>query len=168
MEIWKEVPGFPGYEVSDYGRLRSFVPSRRHGSDERVLRGGNDKDGYRRAVFCADGGKVRKSLRIAPIVAALFIGPRPDGQVLRHLNGNCIDDRADNLAYGTQKENMADKKTAGTWQGGENHPLAKLTEKDVKAIRLSTESNTVLAQTFGVKPVTISAVKTGRLWPHVK
>jgi hypothetical protein len=170
MEEWKEVPGFPGYQVSNQGRLRSFLDSHRMGrapADGRILAGGFDKDGYRRALLCADGGKTRKSLRIAPLVALLFIGERPPGAVLRHLNSSRTDDRAENLAYGTQKENMQDKKLTGNWQGGENHPQARATEAAVLAIRASEEKGSVLARRYGLSTTTISAIRTGRIWPHV-
>lgn len=170
MEEWKKVDGFPLYEISNLGRLRSFADSHRLGAapeDGRILAGGRDKDGYRRAVLCAEGGRVRKSLRMSAMVAAAFIGERPTGTVLRHLNGKRDDDRASNLAFGTQKENIADKKEHGTHQAGESHPSARLTEAAVLAIRNSDQSGSKLAAEYGVKTCTISAIRTGRLWPHV-
>ena len=49
------------------------------------------------------------------LVAREFLPPRPSPQSeLRHLNGNRFDNRANNLAWGTHAENMADAKAHGT------------------------------------------------------
>ena len=167
-ENWRDITGFPGYQISDRGRLRSFMPSTRlptPSADGRILAGGKDKDGYRRAVLCSSAG--RKSCRIADLVAAAFIGPKPPGMVLCHSNGDRVDNRVANLRYDTQRANLLDKHLHGTWQAGEKHPLAKLTEADVLAIRASTETYKALALRYNVTEGTISAVRTGRLWKHL-
>ena len=43
------------------------------------------------------------------ILAERFYGPRPRGMVIRHLNDNKLDIRIENLRYGTQAENAADR-----------------------------------------------------------
>ena len=40
------------------------------------------------------------------MVAEYFIGPRPEGYVIDHIDGNYLNNKADNLRYVTQKENM--------------------------------------------------------------
>lgn len=85
--------------------------------------------------------------------------------VLRHLNGVRTDDRAENLAYGTQAENIQDKRAHGTWQSGENSGNHKVTEADVIGIRNDGRPLKEIAKTYNIKPVTVSAIQTGRLWP---
>ena len=62
-------------------------------------------------------------------------GPRPDGMECRHVCGDarCLNPR--HLAWGTPKENCADKAIHGTQPRGERHPSARLTEKAVREIR---------------------------------
>lgn len=164
-EQWKSVDGWNGYEVSDQGNLRSWV--RDHGRGiPRVLKGGHDKDGYRRAVLCA-GGK-RGFFKVGNMVATAFIGYRPDGLVLRHLDGNKLNNKASNLAWSTQKVNINDMWAHGTMRFGENHQSAKLTEKEVKLIHSSPKSLKQLATQFNVSVSTCSNIKTGRSWKCTK
>ena len=48
------------------------------------------------------------------LVAAAFIGPRPDGLLIRHLDGNPRNNRVGNLQYGTGSENQRDAVVHGT------------------------------------------------------
>lgn len=55
-----------------------------------------------------------KNYNIHRIVALGFV-PNPDNlPVVRHLNGNWFDNRAENLAWGTQKDNIDDSFRHGT------------------------------------------------------
>lgn len=70
------------------------------------------------------------------LIAITFCGNKPSPQhQCRHINGDCTDNRACNLAWGTVKENMADKRIHGTHGQGELHSQAKITESDVLWIR---------------------------------
>ena len=54
---------------------------------------------------------------------------------------------------------------------GENHPRAKLTEKKVRLIRLYYKggfTQVELAEMFGVKRCTISAIITRRSWRYLE
>jgi hypothetical protein len=55
------------------------------------------------------------------MVLAAHAGPRPDGQEVRHLDGDPLNNWLANLAYGTPSENSADKVRHGT------HPWAAKT-----------------------------------------
>lgn len=96
MAEWRAVPGYEGkYEVSDDGQVRSL---RRN----ITLRAATTPLGYKYVALC---GKTR---RVHQLVLEGFVGPRPDGLITRHLNGKPGDNRLENLAYGTMKENAAD------------------------------------------------------------
>jgi hypothetical protein len=50
---------------------------------------------------------------VHPLVAAAFIGPRPDGMEIRHLDGERFNNAAVNLCYGTPSENARDRVNHG-------------------------------------------------------
>jgi hypothetical protein len=69
--------------------------------------------------------------------------------------------------WDTPAGNLADKARHGTLKNGVEHHLAKLTEDDVRAIRASDESQSVLASRYGVEQTNISAIKRRKSWNHI-
>lgn len=113
-ERWKPVPGFVGrYEVSDQGRLRSSIPYRGESGIRlrRLVRNG----GGRVSCWLSPGdGEPPQMHTIHSIVLLAFIGPRPDGMDIRHLDGDPTNNRLANLKYGTKSENSFDAVRHGT------------------------------------------------------
>jgi hypothetical protein len=113
-EQWRDVPGYEGYySVSNHGRVRSLDRqiTYRDGSVRRFS--GHDlhptihnRGGYHRVALCREGTK--KPHLVQWLVAAAFLGPRPEGQVVRHLDDDPQNNVVGNLAYGTQSQNMYD------------------------------------------------------------
>ena len=92
------------YEVSDQGRVRRT-------STRRVLKPAITPKGYRVVSLQAWGWK--QTHRVHRLVAIRFVpGYRP-GLEVRHLRGVAAGDAASNLAWGTSKDNAADRDTAG-------------------------------------------------------
>ena len=56
----------------------------------------------------------RKVFSVHVLVMAAFVGPRPEGAVTRHLDGNPLNNHLTNLAYGSQSENLRDAVAHGT------------------------------------------------------
>jgi uncharacterized protein YjcR len=87
-----------------------------------------------------------------------------------HDNGVRTDARLVNLRWDTRKNNHADKKRHGTWQGGDNHAQAVLTEAivlRVKEMLVAGGTNRSIAKELGVDESTIGAIRTGKNWRHV-
>jgi hypothetical protein len=108
-EQWLTVPGWPAYEASDRGRVRSVD---RELSDGRtaggvVLKPARDKDGYR-YVTLSDGTR-RQRIHVGRAVLAAFAGEPPAGLEACHANGRRWDNRLANLRWGTRPENRADR-----------------------------------------------------------
>lgn len=59
------------------------------------------------------------------------------------------------------------KNASQSWNVGEGHPRAKLTEESVRAIRASEEDPQALSERYGVGPAYIGSIRRGRVWRHV-
>lgn len=103
------------------------------------------------------------------LVAATFLGPRPEGQWVRHLDGVPAHSYLSNLRYGTPAQNSADMVQHGRSLRGERNPKATLTEAVVRRIRSQRKAtNEELAARYGVDPNTIRNARAGRTWAHVR
>jgi hypothetical protein len=76
------------------------------------------------------------------------------------------------LCLGTVKENAEDCFKKGRNVRGVNHPLAKLSEAQVREIRTALDggefTQAFLAQQYGVDPALIGRIFHRRSWSHVK
>jgi len=168
-EEWRDVPGYPGYQASDMGRIRSSKKGRR-----RMLRQSKTRDGYRHVGLYRN--KKMKCTRTHIVVLITFKGKRPPGMWGRHLSGKRTDNRAVNLAWGTPKQNRQDAMNHGTahiptfhGKGSEN-PAAKLTEKEVREIRAQREKGVrlkAIAERHGISETTVSEICLRKTWRHI-
>jgi len=111
-ERWLPIPGYEGlYDVSDLGRVRSWYPWRELPVPH-FLRPIADSGGYLYVNLYLN--KRHATKKIHRLVALAFLGPRPAGMQVRHLNGNSGSAALTNLAYGTPVENMQDMVLHGT------------------------------------------------------
>lgn len=179
MEEWRDIPRCEGYQVSNLGRVRSVdrlvVPRKSSSTRTRRLKGRvlaltlDAVSGYLRVSFFPVGAERLVTRRVARLVAEAFLGPCPAGMEVAHNNGVKTDNRLENLRYATPKENHADKRLHGTGNAGEKHPLAKLSEDDVREIRRRRGVTTQreLALLFGLSEVYVADIQRRRAWKHV-
>lgn len=96
QEIWKTIEEYPNYEVSNYGNIRH----------KRIKQNRKPQDNGKGYLYVAvrDGNK-QKHLYVHQTVAKAFI-PNPNNlPQASHLDENRQNNRADNLAWATAKEN---------------------------------------------------------------
>lgn len=111
-----------GYEVSADGRVFS-VRSNWRGKGSFEIVPTLNSHGYLRVRLSLPLGRVSRFVH--KIVAAAFLGPRPSPQhEIRHLDGNKKNNSAVNLAWGTRKENAADREAHGRTSRGAAHSAA--------------------------------------------
>jgi hypothetical protein len=172
METWKQIPGYEGlYEASDLGRIRSLDRLLGHYTGAKVLRRGRPIDGSQQRydiVNLSRDGK-HKSFTRHTIIALTFIGPKPKGMLVRHLDGNRQNNTAKNLAYGTSQDNSDDMKAHGTVLRGEQHGSAKLTAEEVRMIRelAPFHDREFMAEQFCISLQQLSNIIHRRQWKHV-
>ena len=182
-EQWRPVLGFEDYyEVSDQGRVRSLARTCYGGpiaGERKVLprilhqfRSGIGRDGKPRRYLAAnlnrDGVGQRRDIHI--LVLEAFVGPRPPGCQVRHLDGTPNNNRLSNLAWGSIAENCADSLAHGTRALGGQKRNAKLCEDDIPRIRAARGAGAswrLLARDHGVSVACIRQIFYRRSWTHV-
>jgi len=167
VEEWRTVAhGF--YEVSNLGRIRRAKPGRgaRVG---RILTPTLLPIGYESVPI------LKRRLYIHALVAEAFLGPKPDGCVVDHVDGNKQNNLPSNLEYVSRAENNRRACAMGLLPpppihvGEENHN-AKLDATKVREIRLRRtegEALSALASEFGVSDSTVSSIALGKTWKHL-
>lgn len=162
------IPGYPGYFASPDGAIFS-----RKSGEMRRLKSTPNWRGYHRISVREPGQRVYNAT-VHALVALTFIGPRPSPAMhIAHLNGNPADNRLENLAYVTPKENIAQMKAHGRRPMGETQPRSVLTEEDVRWARANyvqgdpVHGCAAMAKKLGVNSRTLDDAIKRRTWRHV-
>lgn len=176
-ELWRAIPGYEGrYEASNQGRIRSIPRSITQTGNGgtlftrkmqgRVLRLAQGPD----YLMVALGKTGKWAPHVHDLVAAAWIGEKPSGLCVNHINGIKTDNRAENLEYVTQSDNLKHAYRIGLKTAeGEANGQAKLTEELVRYIRQrpAHESCYVIARQLGVHRVTVREARCGITWKHI-
>jgi hypothetical protein len=177
-ERWKDVAGFPNYQISNLGRVLSKErvelydvkgSTRKRVRRAKILRWSFNTHGYP-SVELWDGGTKGSRLLIHRLVALAFIGPPPVGRDwVLHRDDNPLNCYVKNLRWGTPLDNTNDRNLNGNTVRGERQHCSRLTEKDVLKIRkkLMALPNETIGNMFGVHKDTIRDLKSGHTWKHV-
>lgn len=166
-EQWRPVVGYEGlYEVSSLGRVRSFVV-RKPDMPPRIMR---IPQGTKYLKVRLSRSGVAKTQNIHTLVLMAFAGPPNPGQHGCHYNGDCHDNRACNLRWGSPRENGADTRRLGTARRGERHRNAKLRIGDIQRVRdiyACGVTQQAIAWHFGVGRRCIGRILDGTRWGHL-
>lgn len=132
MEIWKKIKGFDDYEVSNLGRIRSLDRFVKNGNGFRIVRGKilklfMDKDGYQTVSLHKKTKSCNKKCH--RLVAEAFLSNPQNNPQINHINCTKADNRASNLEWVTQSENML--------HSYENGLMNEALNKKRKAVRCS-------------------------------
>ena len=115
-EIWKTIEDFPGYEISDRGRVRNKKTNS-------IMIPGISKQGYLHVGLRKNG--VRKNVYIHRLVASSFLG-KNDDLVVNHKDGNKSNNSLENLEWCTDSENIKHAYVTGLKKPSENHPYLSI------------------------------------------
>ena len=125
-EIWKPIPKYEGYyAISDKGRVKSIArvqtlkDGRVYHRKDHVYSPTPDTAGYLQVTLRRNGKQT--SQKVHRMVAAAFLGERPEGMQICHNNGIKTDNRLENLRYDTPQNNCKDQVLHG------NHCQARKT-----------------------------------------
>lgn len=190
-EKWKPIPNFEGfYEASSLGRIRSvdrwcnhsrYKNGLQHRQGRLISPGRSSKYGHLKVKLCSNGKCV--SRHVHQLILETFVGPKPAGNEVRHLNGIADDNRLENLAYGTRQENADDAKKHGTMRSKgasiskskkgistvwcEKHGMAKLTDDQVREMRQRFADGMTTAEAskmYGINQNHARQIQIGKAW----
>ena len=164
MEIWRDIKDFLGYQVSNWGRVRSFI-NNRHGicGEWHMLKPVFNHRGY--PTVCLGRGNRRL---VSRLVAEAFISNPDNLPLVRHLDDDPSNNHVDNLAWGTQTDNMQDCVRHGRLVGN-IWPAIESTKKRVVATPINGEKSIVFssmreaANALNVWPQHVTNVVYGRI-----
>lgn len=129
--------------------------------------GGKDKE-YKKVRLWISEEKKYKDFLLHRLLVITFKSPEPfPGAIVRHLDDVGINNRLENLVWGTRQQNTEDAVRNGINQFGENGPRSKLKEEDVLEIRRRIflgESQLKIATDYSVSPSTVCDIKHRRTW----
>jgi hypothetical protein len=141
-----------------HGRTRA-VPHR--------LRPSADQDGYLSVSLCLRGK--RRARKVAALVLEAFVGPAPAGtESCHHPDPSPTNNRLDNLRWATHQGNIDDKVALGRQARGVGHGSAKLTEDEVREVRITAGTLQEIADRYGVSTFCVWAIRTGKTWKHLR
>lgn len=176
-EVWMPVVGWP-YEVSDRGRVRRVGRVKySKWPDGHILTAKIDDVGYLRVSLSHVDGRQRP-FRIHALVCRAFHGQKIEGQEVRHLDGNKLNNVPSNLCWGYPKENRADCFAHGVHPCGEQHVRASLSNEQVREIRrrhcealhgrsrVSPGFLDALATEMGTSKTVVRSILHGGRWAH--
>lgn len=163
-EIWKDIPSFEGYQVSNLGRVRSIdrIVLTKDGRNicykGKLLKLHPNKQGYLQVLL-----GTKNMQRVHLIVLKTFIGPRPPMKEGCHKDGNRKNNWRTNLCWGSKSKNAIDRVKHG------NQHTAKLNPLIVRHIRSQGHkiNKVAMARKYSVNRSTIYNVLNNQSWKHV-
>ena len=162
-EIWKDIEGYEGYKVSNYGRVI--------GMSGVVLKQMTKNNGYKQVTIC--NNIHRKSALVHRLVAKAFIENPKNYPQINHKDCDKTNNNANNLEWCNASHNQKHSIKNGLREvlKGEKSGTNKLTRNDVLQIRSVYEQGFAkqyeIAEAYGVSKSTIQCVISRRNWSHI-
>lgn len=176
-EVWKDIEGYPGYQVSNMGRVKSLVKAYRR--EDIILKGSPNTTGYMLVQLYPEPRK-RKSLLVHRLVMLTFQpNPMMDELEVNHKDLDTTNNKMSNLEWVTQKENKEHYQASDKFKTviikvpkGEDQHLSKLTNEQVIEIRRLYSANEhgtrkKLREAYGVSEGCIRNILDGVTWKHL-
>ena len=143
------------YIVYNDGRIWSTISNK-------FMSYSTSSGGYYRCVLNG------KSRQIHRIIAETFLREPLLNEVVHHKDHDKLNNHIDNLEWTSRSKNAKEaNQHHGSWLKGEANGRSKLTEKDIRDIRLDTNPNRLIANMYKVSIRTIEYIKSGKTWKHV-
>jgi hypothetical protein len=169
MEIFKTIPNYEKYKVSNKGNVMSYAISKQG----RLLKKQKESIGYLSVKLPKEIEGITKfyTILIHRLVAAAFIVNPENKRCINHIDCNKCNNNVENLEWCTYSENAihAHKNGLVITAKGEKQGSSKLTENDVFKIKelSKTLSARKIAKLYNMDNTVISDILRGDLWKHL-
>lgn len=141
-ESWACIDGYPGYLVSNYGRIKSLKTKR--GADCIFLKYSKDKDGYFKVCLC--NKNIKRNFRVHQIVANAFVKNPSSLPVINHKDENKQNNNYLNLEWCTVRYNTLYNEGAARRSEKRKRPINQLM-LDGTFLKLWDSRATIVAET---------------------
>ena len=157
---WVAIPSVDGvYEVTADGRVRRALGGRGTKRGRELSTHLNPR-GYVVAKLSIDGKQ--RTRTVHSLVAETFVGPRPRGYEINHIDGDKANNHVANLEYVTHSQNVIHAARLGRGTRFNVAGVAEIKRRIMNGVR-----NADLAREFDVSPNTISQIRLGTTWRDV-
>lgn len=170
-EEWRPVPGFPRYEASNLGRVRSvaYVDGKGHVRRPKFLKP-RRQNGHWDICLTKEAGGPQLKRTLGAVVLEAFGKERLPGQIVLHGPLGRDVNTLDNLSFGTYAQNNGpDRARDGTRLANCDHPRTHLSEDDVRKIRRlrGTMTQAEIGQLYGIDQTTVSSIQLHKSFKEV-
>lgn len=182
IEFWLPIQGFEGYDVSNFGRVRTWRKLVRgyHGYINYVINKSEftivpaypqSKQYMQISLYSASKGR-GVSFLVHRLVAMAFLPNLDELPEVNHLTGLRSDPRLDGLEWADRPRNMRHAFDNGLFKTrvGAANRSAKLSEQDVRDIYTRVkagENGAAIAREYGITRTTPSQIARGKTWTHL-
>ena len=178
MEIWKNIENYEGYQISNFGNVKSLSKKIKckngfRTTKEKILKLKKSKQGYLSIQLKNKGN----FFSVHRLVALAFIDNPENKPQVNHINGIKHDNRIDNLEWCNQSENQIHAyvnklqiPSLHNRPNGENQGLSKLKNEDVMFILENYKKGMGIkfSKLFNVSQTTILNIVNKKIWTHVR
>ncbi len=171
-EDWRILPGFnKRYQVSNYGRVRSFAYNKKDG---KILTG-DEINGFNLIQISKPG--FSKKVYVHKLVAELWVSKPSDKHTfVTHVDGNLKNNHISNLEWHsretlTEKHREVAKKRAKNPRHKRIIRNSKLEESDIVLLKSMLQRGVVqakIAKMFCISEMQVTRIKRGENWGHVQ
>ena len=178
-EIFKTIPSFTDYEVSNFGRVKTKSRQIRYvhaktkkelfrQSNYRFLKEHFNVNGYKFCQLYLNKKMYNKTIHT--LVAETFLVKEIHHECVNHKDGNKHNNCVENLEWCTNEYNHEHATKNGLKSKGSNVSTSKLNENSVHAIKYFLNKGLThqeISIAFNISRPTITLISQGKNWKHV-